>query len=98
LYQVLGTEEVMKILIDNTISKVAKVSLFDKDKLLSQKEGTDALVLVNELLKENKLDLKDVLFELKNEPGSYTGLKIGASLINALNFARGKKGLVIPKY
>lgn len=88
----------MKILIDNTISKVAKVSLFDKDKLLSQKEGTDALVLVNELLKENKLDLKDVLFELKNEPGSYTGLKIGASLINALNFARGKKGLVIPKY
>ena len=88
----------MKILVDTTISKVATVTLLDGDKTVLTKTGTDALVLVAEILKEKNLGINDASFELKNEPGSYTGLKVGATLINTLNFTKGKKEMVIPKY
>lgn len=88
----------MKVIIDTTISKKATVSLFDHGKLISEKNGDSALELVDQIVKENKLDLKKLEFELRNEPGSYTGLKVGAGLVNALNFVNGKKDLVEPKY
>ena len=88
----------MKILIDTTVSKAATVTLFEGNKEILTKKGTDALVLVEAILKENNLEFEEVDFELLNQPGSYTGLKIGASLVNALNFAKGQKDLVFPDY
>lgn len=88
----------MKILIDTTISKKATVSLYNDKQLISGKSGDSALELVDQFIKENKLTLSGLEFELKNEPGSYTGLKVGASLVNALNFVNGKKALITPKY
>lgn len=88
----------MKIRIDTTISKQALVTLLNEGKEVASKNGTDALLLCNELLKENNLNLSEVEFELKNEPGSYTGLKVGASLVNTLNYANGSEQIVIPLY
>lgn len=88
----------MKILIDTTVSKKATVSLFRGQKLITQKEGDSPLELIAKILKENQLTIKEVDFELKNEPGSYTGLKVGAAIVNALNFTLGKKEMVTPKY
>ena len=88
----------MKILVDTTISKQATVSFFRGSKPVVQKIGTDALTLVSEILKEQNLKLEEVDFELRNEKGSYTGLKIGATLVNTLNFLKGKNKLVIPEY
>jgi tRNA A37 threonylcarbamoyladenosine modification protein TsaB len=88
----------MKILIDTTVSKKATVTLFDADLEIASEKGADALVLVSKVLKVHKLKLDEVDFELKNEPGSYTGLKVGASVVNTLNFLKGKTDLVIPQY
>ena len=88
----------MKILVDNTISKQATVSFFKNDKPIVQKIGSDALTLVAQILKEQDLKWEEVDFELRNEKGSYTGLKVGATLVNTLNFLKGSNKLVIPEY
>lgn len=88
----------MKIIVDTTVSKKATVTLMDNGKMIAEKLGEQALELVDQIVKEYKLDLSSLEFELRNEPGSYTGLKVGASLVNALNFLNGKNDLVDPKY
>ena len=88
----------MKILVDTTISKQATVSFFKDSKPVVQKIGTDALTLISEILKEQNLKWEDVDFELRNEKGSYTGLKVGATLVNTLNFLKGQDKSVIPEY
>lgn len=88
----------MKILVDTTISKQATVSFFKEGKLVVQKFGADALTLIAEILEEQKISWEEVDFELRNEKGSYTGLKVGATLVNTLNFLKDKDTLVIPEY
>ncbi len=88
----------MRILIDTTISKQATVSFFKGNKPIMQKIGTDALTLISEILEEQKLTWEEVDFELRDEKGSYTGLKVGATLVNTLNFLKGQDKLVIPEY
>lgn len=63
------------------------------------------LPLIDELLKANKLNLTD-LTEIKvhEGPGSYTGLRVGATVANTLAYllkipVNGKKkNIVIPRY
>lgn len=88
----------MKILVDTTISKHATVSFFKDSKPIVQKIGNDALTLIAQILKEQSLKWEEVDFELRNEKGSYTGLKVGATLVNTLNFLQGKDKSVFPKY
>lgn len=88
----------MKITIDTTISKQATVTLTEKDVEIVSQTGSDALKLVAQILDAKKLRIEDVDFELKNQPGSYTGLKIGASLVNTFNFIKGKSTIIIPNY
>lgn len=51
--------------------------------------GSQVLLnLITEVLKENKLEFSDLSgLEVEKGPGSYTGLKVGASVANALGFS-----------
>jgi tRNA threonylcarbamoyladenosine biosynthesis protein TsaB len=51
--------------------------------------GSQVLLnLITELLKENNLEFPDLkAIEVEKGPGSYTGLKVGAAVANALGFS-----------
>lgn len=51
--------------------------------------GSQVLLnLITEILKENNLEFSDLSgIEIEKGPGSYTGLKVGASVANALGFS-----------
>lgn len=84
-----------KILYINTQdSKVITVALKEKGKVVASlnkknEYGSQVLLpLIIKLLKQNKLDFKDLNgIEAEEGPGSFTGLKVGASLAQALGFA-----------
>lgn len=75
-------------LIEVTLKKEGKtiLSLTDKNKFGSQV----LLPLIQRLLKEAKVDFKDLKgVEVATGPGSFTGIKVGASVANALGFSLG---------
>lgn len=96
-----------KICIDTRLRKQTTVSLFErkfifwskKDSLTVEADPADAL---SEILKKNNLGLDQIsLFMAYPGPGSYTGLKMGHAVINALNWAlKGTPApeLPLPKY
>lgn len=89
----------MKLLLDLSQSKIAKVSLMEGGQLVSEKKGPDTLKLVDEILREKGLKLTDILeVDSFPGPGSYTGLRIGAAIANALNYSLGRNKIVTPKY
>lgn len=98
----------MKLFIDTSDNTKTIVGL-DKFRL-EQPTGPDksqqVLSLINQILKKNKKTLKDIT-EIKVEtgPGSFTGLRVGLAVANALGWAlkipvNNKKigDLVEPKY
>lgn len=89
----------VKLLLDLSISKLSRVRLLDGEKVVAEAEGPDTLTLIEGILKEQGLPLKD-LEEVASfpGPGSYTGLKVGAAIANALNFTLGKKKRISPIY
>ena len=101
----------MKIIlyIDTTDSQKTVVGIFcDNDKKYFE-EKTDIqksqnlLPLIEKTLKSEKLNLKDITEIQVNEgPGSFTGIRVGISVANALGFVlkipvNGKK-IVVPNY
>ena len=79
------------------------------DKALNEDEVVDALEgdvdivqAISALLKKNNLKLSDIAeFKSNLGPGSFTGLKMGATIANVLNWALGKKKieeLSFPEY
>lgn len=82
--------------IDTKDQKTIKVSLREKGKVVKSlneenKFGSQVLLpLIEKLLKSQKLDYED-LKEIKVEtgPGSFTGLRVGVSVANALGFSLG---------
>lgn len=61
------------------------------EKNSEQEFGSQALMpLIEEILKESKVDKKDLTeIEVNTGPGSYTGLKVGVAVANALGFVLG---------
>lgn len=88
----------MKLIIDTTESKNSQITLAEAGQTLDHLEGESLLVLIQKLLKQKKLRLADVELEFTNKPGSYTSLKVGASIVNALNFVQGNDQIIIPTY
>jgi len=75
-----------------TSTDVCSVSLCKDNKVVSLRENKEGLnhakmltLFVDELLKENKLDIKDLdAIGVSKGPGSYTGLRIGVSTAKGL--------------
>ena len=58
---------------------------------------------IDNILKRNKLDIDNISkIDIKRGPGSFTGLKVGASIANAVNYAKGSikswDDLILPEY
>lgn len=63
-----------------------------KEKTLTQKIGVQkaqvTLILIERLLQKHGLSLKDIdQIEVNTGPGSFTGLRVGIAVANALSFA-----------
>lgn len=79
------------------------MKLTRNDELIVEKSGDlDINGSIKKLLDENKLKISDIdEFEANPGPGSFTGLKIGVTIANVLNWVLGKKKvseLTYPKY
>ncbi|MDO4493398.1 MAG: tRNA (adenosine(37)-N6)-threonylcarbamoyltransferase complex dimerization subunit type 1 TsaB [Clostridia bacterium] len=89
----------MRILALDTTAAVASVALWADGAVVAEKTGdskrkhAETIVpLVDELLRENGLTAKDIdLFAADIGPGSFTGIRIGVSVANALAYAAGKR-------
>lgn len=99
----------MKLFIDTSDRNEVKVAVEFNNKLYKKTvkniQSQNVLQLIDKLLKEKKFKLKDIEeIEVKTGPGSFTGLRVGVSVANALGFAlkipvNGKKaGEVHPSY
>lgn len=82
-----------KILIDTAKRYEKSVKLLSDDKLLGEMVGDiDIATSIADLLRENGLELKNIDEISANPgPGSFTGLKIGVTVANVLNWALEKK-------
>lgn len=84
----------MKLTIDTTNSKEIRVNLQKGEERIeeisvSQNGRAESILnLVDRVLKKNNLDVRDIKeIQFKKGPGSYTGLKAGVAVANALSFA-----------
>src|SRR3989344_3663806 len=84
----------MVLWINTSDRKKIEVALKKEDKIVDSRFaendfGSQVLLnLITEILKENNLEFSDLTgIEVEKGPGSYTGLKVGASVANALGFS-----------
>ena len=92
-----------KILIDTSTRFEKEVRLVEGEKELGKKCGDiDIVTSIKELLKDNNLKPSDISEYIPNlGPGSFTGLKVGVTIANILNWATGRKKideLDLPEY
>lgn len=86
----------MVLKIDTTSQKVVEVTLKNKETIIaSLKEENEfgsqvILPLIKRILEENGLEFKDLKgIEVETGPGSFTGVRVGVSVANALGFSLG---------
>ena len=88
----------MMLLAIDTTAAIATAALFQDGALVEEraadagkKHAETVLPLIDELLEQNGVTIGDIdLFAVDIGPGSFTGVRIGVSLVNALAFATGK--------
>ena len=86
-----------KLIIDTTDNKktIVELSGTGKNDKITEKnipKSQNTLVLIDKILKKNKLkatDLEEI--EVNTGPGSFTGTRVGVSIANALGFGLGIK-------
>lgn len=89
----------MILLAVDTTAALATAALFRDGSLIdereadaSKKHAETVLPLIDELLENNGVSIDEIdLFAVDIGPGSFTGVRIGVSLVNALAFATGKR-------
>jgi tRNA threonylcarbamoyladenosine biosynthesis protein TsaB len=86
----------MTLYINTKDAKFIQVALKKDSEVVDQLEdhnqfGSQVLLpLITQILEKNKLEFKDLTgIEVETGPGSYTGLKVGVSVANALGFSLG---------
>lgn len=84
----------MVLYINTQDRKVVTVSLKKEDRVIASlseinEYGSQVLLpLIENLLKDQKLTFKDLAaVEVETGPGSFTGIRVGVSVANALGFA-----------
>ena len=94
----------MKILGIDTSTKYLSVAITDRDRLIgksSQETGqmhsAHLIPMIQKLLKKSKLQLKDIdLFSMSIGPGSFTGLRIGVSVVKGFVAVSKKPIVAVP--
>jgi len=98
------------LFIDTSAINTAKIALeidgkrFEKTSESRVLKSQMVLPMIEDILLEQKLKLTDITaIQVAMGPGSFTGLRVGASVANALGYlldipVNGKKGLVTPTY
>ena len=82
----------IKLFLDTTTAKLAKVKITQGEKVICENENESPLISINQCLEKADLKLSDIdQFAANPGPGSYTGIRVGLSVVNALNFALGKE-------
>ena len=89
----------MKILAVDTSNKVASVALFENNEVLNEKYSEDqkthsekVLPLLDEMLKESNTNISEVdELVVCTGPGSFTGIRIGVSLVKGMAQALKRK-------
>lgn len=77
--------------LDTTEARKARVEIAKDGRVLIVILGESPIPTIDKALTESKLSLKDIdQFTSNPGPGSFTGVRIGAAVINALNFALNK--------
>lgn len=93
-----------KIYIDTAERYAKSVKLIDGSgsEIASAVGDIDVAAEIKTMLMENELAVEDIeIVEVNKGPGSFTGLKIGVTIANVLNWALGRKKLeelVHPEY
>lgn len=97
-----------KLIIDTADNKKTTIKLIldsGSDELVKEAKpkSQTALVMIDEILKRNGLMPQDLeSIEVNSGPGSFTGIRVGVAIANALGFALeikvNGKHLVEPKY
>ena len=85
----------MKILAVETSTEYCSVALLENDSLIEEindntpfSHNKKVFSIINDILMKNKMILDDIdLFAVGAGPGSFTGLRIGTSVIKALSYA-----------
>ena len=93
----------MMMLAVETTAAIASVALLKDGALLAEREADAGkkhaetlLPLIDTLLEENDVTIAQIdLFAVDVGPGSFTGVRIGVSLVNALAFAAGKQVVAV---
>ncbi len=88
----------MMLLALDTTAAIATAALFRDETLVAEREADagkkhaeTVLPLIDTLLEENGVTIAQIdRFAVDIGPGSFTGVRIGVSLVNALTFALGK--------
>lgn len=82
-----------KIYIDTTIRYKKRVALVKDDTEISTRKGKiDIVTSIREILEEKNLELEDIEEIIPNPgPGSFTGIKIGVTIANVINWVTRKK-------
>lgn len=86
----------MILCINTADQKKVKVSLKDKGEMVDEvseenEYGSQVLLpLIEKIFKKNKIEFKDLKeIEVEIGPGSFTGLRVGVSVANALGYSLG---------
>lgn len=93
----------MVLYIDTSNRYKRIVRLVEDDKVVVERiTDGDVLVAAAELLDEQGVKLEELeKVEAHPGPGSFTGLRVGVSITNAINYALGKIGpkeIAVPEY
>lgn len=96
----------MKLLIDTSDRQKIKVQLGAKQRfrLIEKGQGQKLLNLIDRMLREHQFSIKRIKeIKVNLGPGSFTGLRVGISVANALGWAldipvNGQKQIVLPQY
>ncbi len=90
----------LTLFLDTTLAKHAVVKITRDDQVLAQEEGEEPLPTIEKALAKARLKLTDIdEFNANPGPGSYTGIRVGLAVVNALNWSLGKsKKILDAKY